>query len=561
MLAAQRYASDVVEGKKAACRWVKHACERQIRDLERFRSRDDKYYFDPHAADYVCTVVEHFPHIKGEWARKYSLITLEPWQCFILSTVFGWKRRETNTRRFHNVYIEIPRKNAKSTMTSCVGLYLVGCDDEQGAQVVTAATTREQARLVFDDAQAMAKRERGYRETFGMEVHANAISQASTSSSFYPICAQDMNLDGLNLHGALVDELHAHRTRGLWDVLETAMGSRLQALMWAITTAGVNRASVCYEQHMYAKKVLQQALYDESYFAIIYTIDEDDDPFDEASWWKSNPNFGISIYPENMRATAAQARSIPSKQNTYFTKHLNIWVNADESWLGASGMRAWMHAANPNLEPSDFSGSPCYIAIDYAQRNDIAATILLFPPTPAVEKWTVFGRYYLPEDVVERGDNSQYQGWEATGLLTATPGPITDLDVMLDDLAVMGSQYDVQELALDPWRTSAVFSELEKRGVTVPVVKIQQQIKVMSPAMKELEAMILDNKFQHTGDPILTWMLSNVVCHRDAKDNIYPRKESSANKIDGVLGVLMCIDRAMKQQAMPDYENRGLWSI
>jgi phage terminase large subunit-like protein len=558
--AAEDYARAVISGDIPACRWVRLACERQLRDLERFAAEDSPFYFDCEQAERVCNIVEHFPHVKGIWATHHKRLVLEGWQAFILCTVFGWLARADAMRRFRVAYSEIPRKNAKSTMTSAVGNYLLACDHEEGALVVSAANTRDQARLVFTDAQQMARREPGFRARFGVEVLANAIVQPETASRFEAISAEYSNLDGLNVHGALVDELHAHPTRGLWDILETATGSRAQPLIWAITTAGLNRASICYDQRRHVTQILEGQMEDDSYFGIIYTIDEGDDPYEETSWIKANPNYGVSIYPEMLRSVSKRAQVMPSAQAAFLTKHLNIWVNADHRWLPGG---AWDKLADAELSIDEFEGQTCFVGVDLAVVNDIAAVVAVFPPAPPRTKWVIFGRYYLPADVVELAQNSHYQGWERVGLIIGTPGAVTDVDFIIEDLMDWAERFDVREIAFDPYKTIHVKNQLQKRGLTLPLLDIRQSIAIMSPAMKQLEMMVLNADLAHDGNPVLAWMMSNVVAHRDEKDNIMPRKDADEKKIDGVLALLMALDRGLRAAASEiDWENRpGLWSI
>lgn len=552
------YARAVTTGKIPACQWVQRACQRQLDDLERWKAKDSPFYFDTKAAERICDIVERFPHIRGEWAQARQRLKLEGWQAFVLTTVFGWKCRATDSRRFRVAYSEIPRKNAKSTITSAVGLYLTACDGEHGAHVVSAANTRDQAKIVFTDAQLMARREPGFCSRFGVEVLAHAIAQTGTASRFEALSAEHSNLDGLNLHAALIDELHAHPTRGLWDVLETATGSRHQSLIWAITTAGVNRASVCWEQRSYAIKILQRLAIDETYFGIIYTADDDDDPFEETTWIKANPNWGVSIYPEGFRANAARAMSMPSAQQAFFTKHLNIWINADHSWID---IRQWMRCANEELDQTALAAQPCYVGIDLAFRSDIAAVVALFPPAGKREKWVVIGRYYLPESEAEKSENTHYQGWESKGQLVLTPGSITDYRYIVRDLAQWLIEFDVREIAIDPWKNVSLINMMkEDEGITVPIIDTRQVKSVMSPAMFELEALITGQKIEHDGGDVLTWMLSNVVAHADPRDQPYPLKESAEKKIDGVLALLMALDRATRQtQNQPACASGGIF--
>jgi phage terminase large subunit-like protein len=425
--------------------------------------------------------------------------------------------------------------------------------------VVSAANTRDQAKLVFTDAQLMARREPGFLDHFGVEVLAHTIVQTSTASKFEALSAEHSNLDGLNIHAALVDELHAHPTRGLWDVLATATGSRIQPLIWAITTAGLNRASVCYDQHNYVIEILQRRIEDDSYFGIIYTKDDTDDPWDEATWLKSNPNYGISVHPEGMRLDAKRAMQMPSEQASFFTKHLNVWVNAAIAWLPAG---AWEKCGDQTLDIEDFAGETCYVAVDLALRNDIAAMLVAFPPTPERDWWAIFGRYYLPEETVNRAENSHYQAWESTGRLTATPGVITDFDYIIGNLGDVVTRYDVREIALDPYHAGPLIVDIEKAGFRKPI-EVRQTAPNTHPAMVELEGLVLSKRIRHDGDPVLAWMMANVRVERSG-DLMKPTKEADDKKIDGVVCLLMCIHREMNQATRGTtraYRERGLWSI
>lgn len=553
------YAHEVAEGKVPVCRWARLACERQLNDLDRYQGKDQPYYFDPITAERVCDIVQRFPHVKGIWAQHRKHLELEPWQCFIFSTVFGWQVTETQTRRFRTAYIEVPRKNAKSTMTSAIGLYMMACDNEPGAYVVSAANTRDQAKLVFTDAQLMARKEPGFRSRFGVDVLAHSITQIKTASRFDALSAEHSNLDGLNVHAALIDELHAHPTRGLWDVLETATGSRAQPLIWAITTAGVNRASVCYDQRGHVIDLLSGVVEDDSYFGVIYTVDDGDDPWAEESWIKANPNYGISIYPEHLKSQAARAQVMPSMQNAFLTKYLDIWVTAETAWLPAG---AWEKCADPKLDIEDFRGLPCFIGIDLALRSDLAALVLAFPPDDSRDWWAVFGRYYLPEETVNRSENAHYQGWETSGRLVATPGAVTDFDYILDDLENACAAHHCMDICIDPFDAGPLIVNIQKRGLRNPV-EIRQNITNMSPAMVELEGLVLAQRLRHDGDPVLSWMQANTKCKRSSGDLIQPIKESDEKKIDGITALLMCISRGLRYSsgAQADYEGRGLWII
>ena len=538
---ALRYAKDVVAGKIPAGRFVKAACKRQIEDLKRWKAKGAAYRFDTARANKVCRFIELLPHIKGPKAGEP--IVLEPWQVFILTTVFGWVKAD-GSRRFRRVYIEVPRGNGKSALSSGVGLYMLCGDGEGGAEVYSFATTRDQAKIVFGDAQNMARRTPGLRTHFGVDVNAHNINVLRTASKFEALSAEGSTLDGLNTHFACVDELHAHKTRAVYDVVETSIGKRTQSLLWVITTAGSNRAGICYEVRGFVIKVLAGVAKDESQFGIVFGLDEEDDWTTEEALIKANPNWGISVMPEVLLPLQAKAMTMPSAANNFKTKHLNEWVNADTAWMD---MRAWDACKDPTLDPEQFVGEPTYVALDLASKVDIAAKVALHERTiEGKAHYFVFGQYYLPRDTVERGENSQYQGWEHMGLLTVTDGAVIDFDVIEQDLLADCSRFEVREVPYDPFQATQLSTRMAAQGV--PMVEMRPTVLNFSEPMKQLEALVLQGRLHHNGDPVLAWMMSNVVAHMDAKDNIYPRKERPENKIDGVVALIMALGRALANE-------------
>ncbi len=572
--AASRYARGVIAGKVSACKWVKAACLRHLGDLEKQKLQSFPYRFDKPKAEDVCRFIETLRHIKGEWAG--TPICLQPWQKFILCCVFGWVSKADGLRRFRTCYIEVPRKNAKSTISSAVGLYMLTADEEDGAEVYSAATTRDQAKIIFCDAQQMARKAPRLCENFGVQVNAHNINVLATASKFEALSADSSTLDGLNVHCGLIDELHAHKTRDVYDVIETATGSRRQPLLWTITTAGSNRAGICYEVRTYLVKVLNSVLRawaenpykleggfaeDETFFGVIHTIDDDDDWTTATAWKKANPNYGVSVKADDMARKCAKAMQLPSAVNNFLTKHLNVWVNADTSWMD---MRAWDACADSSLCAEDFTGQSCIIGLDLASKVDLAAKVDLFwrdvkSGTGKTERhYYAFGRYYLPEEAAEDGRNSQYSGWVRDGRIVATPGATTDFAYIKEDLRDDRSRFEIDEVPFDPWQANQLAGELITEGFTM--VEMRPTVQNFSEPMKELERLVLSGLFHHDGDPVLGWMVSNVVCHTDAKDNIYPRKERPENKIDGVVALVMALGRAIVNDGSGEsvYEKRGV---
>lgn len=529
------YASKVISGEIPACKLTIAACNRQVSDLAKWNKKDSLYFFDKSKADKVCKFIELLPHVKGSKAGKE--IFLEPWQVFILTTAFGWVKKDGN-RRFRRVYIEVPRGNGKSCLSSGVCLYALSADGEGGAEIYSVATTRDQAKIVFGDSQTMVRKSQGLRTNFGVEVNAHNINILRTGSKFEALSSEGSTLDGLNTHLACIDELHAHKTRDVYDVVETSIGKRDQSMLWVITTAGSNRSGICYEVRGFVAKILNEDAQDDSQFGIIYGLDDGDDWTTEQALVKANPNWGISVMPEVIRSLQSKAMQLPSAVNNFLTKHLNEWVNADSAWMD---MRAWSACSDISIDIEDMVGKDCYIGIDLASKIDIAAVSILFKGEDGI--YTLFNKFYLPEETIENSQNSQYSGWERSGLLTATSGNVIDFSYIENDLIRMCSLFNVLEVAYDPFQATQFATRMMGEGVRM--VEMRQTVLNFSEPLKNLEALVLDKKIRHTGCPVLAWMVSNVVCHTDAKDNVYPKKERPENKIDGVISTIMALGRAI----------------
>ena len=535
---AEQYCDDVIQGKIPACQWVKAACQRQIADRQKAET-DPSYPFEfrRDKADFICLFVEKLPHIKGEWAKRGEKLILQPWQVFIYTTVFGWISKSTGLRRFRTAYIECARKNGKSSLSAPIGIYMLSADGEQGAEVYSAATTRDQAKIIWETAKSMTEREPGLREAFGVSTTAHSIAKIATGSRFQALSAEGNSLDGLNIHCALVDELHAHRTRKVYDVLETARAARQQPLLWSITTAGSHRSGICYEQRSYVTKILAGTVQDESYFGVIYTIDDEDDWQDERNWIKANPNLEVSVSLEELRNLALKAKKMPSALSNFLTKHLSVWVNADAPLFN---MAAWEACANRDLSVDDFKGEPCWIALDLAPRHDFCALGLLFQ-RDGDYYW--FVTHYLNEDEIEESGNASFAGWEREGWIKACPGNQTDYGDIEADLAQITSDFQVEKICYDPFNAAQFATRAVERGY--PMVEVRAIVQNFSEATKKLDALIVSGKIHHDGNPLMAWEMSNVVGHYDRKDNVYPVKERPENKIDGPVTLIMTLNRAM----------------
>lgn len=540
---AERYADRVLSGKVPACRYVKLACERFKRDLKRkdlIRHEDGERW---------CRFLELLPHTKGKWASKAEKFLLSDWQIFCTVNLYGFRWKKTGRRRFREGYIEVPRKNGKSQFVAGLGLGHLAIDGEHGAEVYCGATSERQAWEVFRPAKQMCERLPSLREKFGIEVNAKTLAIHQNGSRFEPVIGKPG--DGASPSCGIADEFHEHATSDLTDTFTTGMGAREQPMMLYITTAGADMGGPCYAKRDDIIKILSGTVEDDSIFGIIYTLDENDEWDSVESAIKANPNYGVSVDSEFLKGQLDQARRSATKQASYKTKHLNLWVGAKAAWMN---LLAFQACRKKKLTMDGLKGRPCFIAIDLASKTDIASMAILFPPE-SDGKWKAFCRHYLPEDTILDGGNTRYKAWHSGGWLTATPGNVTDFSYIEDDLKQIKSDFEVVEVPYDPFQATQFAVRMLEEGF--PMVEYGATVRNFSEPMKHLEALILKKQIEFEMDPALLWMMGNVTAKIDKKDNIFPNKERPENKIDGVVALIMAIGRAMvhqNNQIGTDYE-------
>jgi phage terminase large subunit-like protein len=512
-----------------------------LRDLER---KDWRYRLDADRASRVCRFVELHPHVNGKRFAGNKIV-LEPWEVFIVSTVWGWVRKDNGLRRFRRAYSEIAKGNGKSAFSSPLCNYMAFADGEPGAQVYSAATTRDQAKIVWSAAHAMLRGMPEFCSRAGIDPSAHSINQLSTNSFFRALSSDAGTVEGINPYFLCVDELHAHPNRLLYDNLDTANGKREGSLLWVITTAGSDQAGICYEVRTYVTRILDGTVEDESVFGIIYTIDDDDDwAAGPDVWRKANPNWGVSVSPEEIGQKIHAALQLASKQPGVKTKHLNVWVNADHAWMD---MVRWNKCADSSLQEEDFQGRDCVIGLDLASKLDLLAkTKIFWESKDGKRHYYVFGKYWTPEERLEQTQNSQYRGWAIDGRLAICPGETNDYDAVEDDIRADCRQFQVLEVAHDPYQAVEIANHLISEGITM--TEVPQMPKHLSEPMKELEAAVYDGRLHHDGDPVLSWAISNVVAHRDKNDNLFPTKPTYEKKIDPATSLLTGLNRVMALQ-------------
>ena len=541
---ARQYCDDVISGKRLACKWTKLAVQRHLDDLAKQSDSTFPYVFDEDYAARVCLFLEHCPHTTGKkWDGK--LIVLDGWQIFVTVCVFGWKSRATGLRRFRQAFILAPKGSGKSTWTAGICNFAGFADGEPGAQVFLASDNATQARRdIFRIAQQQLQKMPDFCEEFGVEVSRYAIHQPRTGS-FVHVLSRDSGVAEGSIPSLIVlDELHLHKTRDLFDNCTTAADKRDGSLLFQISTAGTDLSSICFEQYEYAKEVLEGLKDDPTFFVIIFTIDVGDDLWTLESAEKANPGWGTAVNPDKIAEALHAAKQSPGKQATYQTKHLNVWLNNDAAWMN---MQKFLACADPALREEQFTGEMGTIGLDISRKLDLLAMVKLFwRQENGKRHYYAFGTYWTPQASLENSNNASYRKWETEGHLRVCDGEENDLTLVEDEVRAACKRYSVLSVGHDPWGAMEMVQKLAKEGI--PLHQVDQNVKDLSEPMKELEAAIYDGRFHYNGDPILAWAMSNVVCVPDKNDNYFPRKKgavNSANKIDPVSALLDALNRCI----------------
>lgn len=547
-----KYMKQVLSGKVTACEYVKLAVQRHLDDLEHGKERG--LWFDENAALEVIGFFKLLKHSKGKWAGEPFV--MEPWQLFIKWVVYGWMRAD-GTRRFRESYREIARKNGKSTELAGECLNALGFDGEAGAEVYSVATKEEQARITFNEGSRMAAKSDnlgGYAEVYKKSIVVDY-------SSWRPLGKDSKYQDGLNPHFVAIDEYHAHPDSSMYDVMDSAIGARSQPMLSIITTAGFNKQSACYQKRDYAVKVLEGTIKDDSYFAIIYTLDEGDKWDDEKVWPKANPNLGVSVSIEDMRRMCAKAKESPTSLNNFLTKKLNVWTTQEVKWID---MLQW-EDNDSSVPESLLVGKECYAGLDLASTNDITAFVLVFP-------WhndtvVVVPRFWIPKDNAQkriRKDRVPYDKWAADGYVKMTPGNVIDYSIVMNDILKDCARFDMKLIGFDRWGFEAMRQRMMEFGLPEDkLLSFGQGYASMSAPCKEIERLYLSEKLIHNNNPVLSWMASNVQATNDPAGNIKMDKSKSSEKIDGMVGLAMGLGVKMTQDVETDsiYESRGFVEI
>lgn len=500
------------------------------------RAVADGCWFDIRAAERVRTFFRQFlRHSKGQWAgQPFELLDWQ-WER-IVAPLFGWMRAD-GTRRFRRGYIEVPKKNGKSTLFSGFSLYLLAGDREPGAEIYSAAVDRDQAGIVYNEAANMVDCSPALSSRLRVVRSTKRITFQRTRSFYKALSADVPAKEGLNAHGVLVDELHAQKNRELWDTLRYAGASRRQPLNLAVTTAGFDRLSICWEQHEYAQHVLTGLIQDSAFFAFIAAAEPDDDWTDPEIWKKANPSYAITVSADQFAEDCKEAQESPAKENSFRRYRLNQWTEQEVRWLN---MDKWDACA---AAPTDWADRFVFAGLDLSSTTDLSALILVCPMDDGfmdVRAW-----FWVPEEGAkrrERRDRVPYWQWIRDEYIEATPGEAIDYDRIRAKINEIAKQYRIENIAIDRWNATQLATQLEQDGFTI--VAFGQGYASMSWPTKKLEAIVLSERLRHGGNPVLRWMAGNVSIEKDAADNWKPSKKKSCERIDGIVALIMGLERA-----------------
>lgn len=537
---AREYALAATRDKKRRRhgRLIRQAARRYLDDLKRAKKQDCKFIFEPGYAEHACEFIEMLPHVEGVWDPP--TIVLDPSQVFFVVQLFGFRQRANPMRRrFTSALLAVARKFGKSTLAGAIMLYCYCWEEEPGAQLISAATTFDQAKIIWNISRQMVDKTPDLREAFGLETWAKSISRAETGASFKPLHAKASTQDGLNPSHTSLDEIHAHKTPDLLNVLQSAAGARSNPLWLFTTTEGYTNPGPWADIRHFAKQLLSGVIREKDgdhYLAVFFAVDEDDEEFDENAWVKANPL--IHTNPnllEAIRKEAVEAKHMPSKLAEFRIKRLNRPASAADGWID---LQKWQ-ACDGEVDLDWLRQYPCYGGLDLASTSDLTSFRLV---------WLVDGIYYthawrwVPDAAVaqrtERG-TVPYQSWVEEGLLLQTEGNVTDYAVIESCIREQHEKFNIVSLAYDRWNATEMVGRLVDDNL--PMLEFVQGTKSYHPAMQSLEVAYMSGKIAHGGDPILNWCASNLVARRDQNLNMAPDKRKSADKIDDMCSFLMAV--------------------
>jgi phage terminase large subunit-like protein len=540
------------------CKWIQLARARQIADLKRAELDDTSfpYHFDSEAADQaIWFFEENLVHTKGKQFanRPFKLSAWQKWD--IIAPAFGWMHKD-GSRRFHRFLIYLPRKCGKSALGSGIGNYLAFGDAEPGAEVYAAATKERQARIVWGEAKRQIKRSPVLSDMvkcMQRELYCEELE------SIFTVLGRDSDTeDGLNVHGAIIDEYHAHKDNSMLGVLETGVEARENWQIWIISTAGFSPSSPLKDELSYCERLLEGKIENETYLPILYTVDDPERWHEPEEIIKANPMVGEIIKLDGLMSKAQQALDQPSKKPGFLVKHCNIWMTSSDPFID---QMAW-EACAEKVDEKALEGQRCWGGFDYGRTEDLSAFALVFKHEVAGEEpvYDVLMRYWMPEEqdllARSRADEADYFKWVELGLLKLTPGKETRKDIIRQDILELRSRFKIDQVGVDAWAVADLSQDLAADGLTM--VSIAQTMKGMSFSTQAMRDLTIAQRLRHGGHEILQWNIANAVARYDGEGNVKLMKDLSKRRIDGAVALSMALGRAILAKDAPRVRVRTL---
>lgn len=532
-----QYPVDVIAGNVIAGKHIKKACERFFSLMD-----DDRYMFLEEKVDKVIRLYHHLRHFKGRHSGKPFV--LEPWQEWIIASIYGFYNKSDGSRLTQTVYIEVARKNGKTALAAGIGLNALINDDEDGAEVYFAANSKDQVKisawpLCSNFAKAFDPKEKY------LKVYRDTINFDKTISWLKVLAADSTKLDGPNPSTFILDEYHAAKSNSLKAVLESGQGTRDNPLEIIITTAGFDKLGPCYELRTTATEILNGLKEDDSFFMAIYSLDEKDDWKDEANWIKSNPNMDVTVKSSYLRKEVRKAMNTPSDEVNVKTKNLNMWCDSSDVWIPDD----YILACSRKVDLDDFTTKDdCFAGIDLSSTSDLTCVSFMIPKD---DKFYFKTLYYLPEEALETKKNKeQYSEWVRLGFLKLTPGNVVDYDYILDDILSVDKRLYIVKVGYDSWNATQFVINATDKGL--PMDPVSQSIGNFNRPTKEMERVILSGNVVIDNNPITRFCFRNVVMKLDHNGNTKPSKEYRDKKIDGVISMIEAMGVCLMT---PQYSN------
>ena len=597
MYTYEEYINKVINKELPVCQAAFLSVKRHLEDIEKSNAKGDNdypFYFDDNEAKRPIMFIQSLVHTKGEWANHN--IILESWEQFIIASIFGWRRKENNLRRFKKAYIQVSRKNGKTTFASGIGNYCFFCDSPQeaGVEIYYIATKKDQAKIAWSESERQIRKAKALnKEAITYKQTSTITKKKDTASKSKPLGQDSSTEDGLNPHLVIVDEYHAHPDNELLNVLESGMGARRQPLTFIITTAGFDKSSVCFSEYEYAKQILGGTLNNDEYFTIIYEPDNINDIWVFMSEYKellnkedagkeiitqkekiidniifqANPNINVSVKDSYIKSRLLEGLDKPIQRTDILTKNLNVWTQASEVWISSD---RWLKSySHQNININELKGRKACIGLDLATTRDIAAYVLCFDSIDN-GPYILLPRFFMPKENIRqrsKEDRVPYELWASQGLITLTSGDIIDFDVIESSILNDANIFEIIEIAYDPWKAIEIVTHLESEGFKMTQIRQSFAVGGLSEGTSLFEKTIDERKLLHGNNAVLNWMISCCEVKTDGRDNylpVKPDRRRSYKRIDGVVASIMALHRVIKnhfEDTKSIYETEGVFSL